>query len=490
MDALQYRVVIGLEIHIQLSTESKLFCSCPNRFGDEPNTNVCPVCLGHPGVLPVMNRRALEYALKTAIALNCRINTFTKWDRKSYYYPDLPKNYQISQYDLPLGQDGYMMIESAGELKKIRIRRLHLEEDAGKLIHAGDYSLVDLNRTGAPLMEIVTEPDISSPEEAYVFAAELRRLVRHLGVSSANMEQGRMRIEPNINLIITEGDREYKTPIVEIKNLGSLKAIERACSYEVTRQLANWRSKREVMQPGNKSTRGWDEERGLTVLQREKEEAHDYRYFPDPDLLPVVVEEDMIENIKRDIPEQPALRVMRFRRDYNLSDVDANTIVEDRRTADLFEEAIRLGAPVKVLANHFISFWAMYANERGVSIADLGIDAERLAQLAKLVNDGVINSTAASKIAGIMLDDLSSPDKIAERENLLQLSDISELETIVNEVIAANPQAVDDATRPGKKQAKAFGFLLGQVMRKTSNKANPSLVSELLRKKLYNNGSE
>ncbi len=489
MGNIEYRVIIGLEIHVQLATESKLFCSCPNNFGDEPNSNVCPVCMGAPGSLPVMNRRAFEYAVRTALAMNCKIAEFTKWDRKSYYYPDLPKNYQISQYDLPLGENGYLEIPFEGEsegTKKIRIRRIHLEEDAGKLLHEGntEYSRVDLNRTGTPLMEIVTEPDISSPVEARIFGTELRTLVRHLGVSEANMERGQMRLEPNINLEITVDGKEFRTPIVEIKNLGSLRAIERACEYEVSRQLSEWQETGKTMESGNKSTRGWDENRGVTVLQREKEEAHDYRYFPDPDLMPVVVTDDWLSEIRRDVCELPLHRRMRFEKEYGLSSKDALTISDDRPTADLFEQAIKYGAPIKILSNQFISFWSMHANNRNVTIANLGISAERFAELAKMVGDGTINATSAANIAEKMLSCNDSPKAIAERENLLQVSDSSAIEKIVEEVLSENSQAVEDVVSGGKKQKKAFGFLMGQVMQKSRGQANPKIVSELLSKKL------
>ncbi len=489
MNNIDYKVIIGLEIHVQLATESKLFCACPNRFGDEPNSNVCPVCMGAPGALPVMNKKAFEYAVRTAIAMNCRIAEFTKWDRKSYYYPDLPKNYQISQYDLPLGENGYLEIpvaENSGEMKKIRIRRIHLEEDAGKLLHEGNagFSKIDLNRTGTPLMEIVTEPDIASPEEARIFGTELRSLVRHLGVSDANMERGQMRLEPNINLIIKIDGKEFRTPIVEIKNLGSLRAIERACEYEVKRQLTEWQQTGTTMETGNKSTRGWDENRGATVLQREKEEAHDYRYFPDPDLMPVIVTDDWLERIRKDVCELPVKRRVRFEKEYGLSSKDVATILDDRATADLFEQAIALGAPVKILSNQFISFWSMHANQRSVAIAELGISAERFAELAELVGRGVINATSAANIAEKMLNCDDSPQKIAERENLLQVSDSSAIEKIVDEVLAENTQALEDVLKGGKKQKKAFGFLMGQVMQKSRGQANPKVVNELLSKKL------
>jgi aspartyl-tRNA(Asn)/glutamyl-tRNA(Gln) amidotransferase subunit B len=486
MSDLKYKVIIGLEIHVQLATKSKMFCSCPNRFGDAPNSNVCPVCMGSPGTLPVMNKQAVEYTLRTALALGCKIAEFTKWDRKGYYYPDLPKNYQISQYDLPLAQHGALEIMVGDQPKKIRIRRIHLEEDAGKLLHEGNigFSQVDLNRAGTPLMEIVTEPDITSPEEARLFGTELRSIVRTLGVSEANMQQGHMRLEPNINLVITKDGTEYRTPIAEVKNLGSLKAIERACVYEIQRQLAEWERSGITIETGLKSTRGWDDNAGVTVLQREKEEAEDYRYFPDPDLVPVIVTSDWLDTIRKTLPEMPAIRRKRFQTDFGFSEVDATTLVDDRATADLFEAALSLGAPVKYLCNHFISFWAMYANQRNITIAELGITAERMAELAKLVGDGTINSSAATVIAEKMLNSSDSPKAIAECEKLIQVSDVSAIEAILDAVIAENAQAVEDAKTPGKKQKKAFGFIMGQVMQKSKGQANPKILNDLLQKKL------
>ncbi|MFA5865263.1 MAG: Asp-tRNA(Asn)/Glu-tRNA(Gln) amidotransferase subunit GatB [Phycisphaerae bacterium] len=488
MSDIAYKVIIGLEIHIQLATESKMFCSCPNHFGDPPNSNVCPVCMGSPGVLPVMNKKAYEYAVRTALALNCQIAKFTKWDRKSYYYPDLPKNYQISQYDLPLSYDGLLEISVNGEHKQIRIRRVHLEEDAGKLLHEGNvgFSQVDLNRTGAPLMEIVTEPDLSSAEEARVFGAELRALVRTLGVSEANMQEGHMRLEPNINLAIQKDGKEYRTPITEVKNLGSLRALERAISYEINRQIADWQQTGITLETGTKSTRGWDDNQGVTVLQREKEEAHDYRYFPDPDLVPVVVEQLWVDEIKKNLPELPMIRRVRFRKDFGFNEKDAATLVEDRETADLFENALTLGTPVKTLCNHFIGFWSMHANQRNITIAQLGISAQRIAMLAKMVGEGKINPTAAAVIAEKMLVCTDDPQVIAEREKLIQVSDVSALETIIDEVLAANPKAMEDARTPGKKQQKSVGFLLGQVMQKSRGQANPQVVSEILGRKIGN----
>jgi aspartyl-tRNA(Asn)/glutamyl-tRNA(Gln) amidotransferase subunit B len=333
-------------------------------------------------------------------------------------------------------------------------------------------------------MEIVTEPDIASAEEARVFGTELRSLVRALGVSEANMQEGHMRLEPNINLIITKDGKEYRTPIAEVKNLGSLRALERATLYEIQRQLADWERTGITIETGTKSTRGWDEGQGMTVLQREKEEAHDYRYFPDPDLAPVAVEDAWLDEIRKSLPELPMARRARFQSEFGFSEKDAATLVDDRATADLFEEALALGAPVKYLCNHFIGFWAMHANQRNVTIAELGIGAPRMAGLAKMVGDSKINTTAAVTIAEKMLAGSDDPQTIAEREKLLQVSDASAIEKIIDDVLAANPKAVEDAKEPGKKQQKSFGFLLGQVMQKSRGQANPQVVNEILRRKI------
>ncbi|MFQ5771850.1 MAG: Asp-tRNA(Asn)/Glu-tRNA(Gln) amidotransferase subunit GatB, partial [bacterium] len=300
MADLEYKVVVGLEIHVQLCTKTKMFCSCAAEFGQAANSRVCPVCLGMPGVLPVMNKQAIEYAVLVGLALNCQVATFTKWDRKSYYYPDLPKNYQISQYDLPLSTNGFIeILLESGQTKKIRITRAHLEEDAGKNLHtAGDFSQVDLNRAGTPLLEIVTEPDMNSAAEVRTLAVELQRMVRYLGVSEADMQKGHMRFEPNVNLVVTKNGAEYKTPIVEIKNLNSFRALERSVDYEINRQLDEFLETGKTLETGTKSTRGWDDDNEVTVLQREKEEAPDYRYFPDPDLVPVELTKQWLDDIK------------------------------------------------------------------------------------------------------------------------------------------------------------------------------------------------
>jgi len=487
MTQLQYKVIVGLEIHVQLCTKTKMFCSCAAEFGQAPNSRVCPVCLGMPGVLPVMNKQAIEYAVLVGLALNCQIATFTKWDRKSYYYPDLPKNYQISQYDLPLSSNGYIeILLDSGQTKKIRIIRAHLEEDAGKNLHtAGDFSQVDLNRAGTPLLEIVTEPDLNSAAEVRALAVELQRMVRYLGVSEADMQKGHMRFEPNVNLVVTKNGAEYRTPIVEIKNLNSFRALERSVDYEINRQFDEFLETGKTLEAGTKSTRGWDDVREVTILQREKEEAPDYRYFPDPDLVPVELTEQWLEDIKSRLCELPLAKQMRYVRQYELSDYDAGVLTAERSMAELFEQSVALGGDPKRVCNIITQDYLKIANERGCSVADLGITPEKIAELARMITMGQLSSTAVSTISAITVADLTkTPAQIAKERDLFQKSDAGELEAIVEQVLAENPKAVEDVTSGGKKRKKAQGFLLGQVMQKTKGQANPKVVSQILAKKL------
>jgi aspartyl-tRNA(Asn)/glutamyl-tRNA(Gln) amidotransferase subunit B len=486
MNRLKYKVIVGLEIHVQLCTKSKMFCGCAVEFGAEPNSRVCPVCLGMPGVLPVMNKQAVEYAALVAMALNCEVAEFTKWDRKSYYYPDLPKNYQISQYDLPLSAKGFIEIPlESGRTKRIGIIRAHLEEDAGKNLHsAGNFSQVDLNRTGTPLLEIVTEPDMDSAAEVRALAVELQRMVRYLGVSEADMQKGHMRFEPNVNLIVTKDGKEYKTPIAEIKNLNSFRALERSVDYEIQRQLDDFLQTGRVMEMGNKSTRGWDDVNQVTVLQREKEEAHDYRYFPEPDLVPVEFKEQWLEDIRAHLCELPIKRQMRFVNEYKLNDYDAGVLTAERSTADFFDEVIKNGGEPKRVCNLLTQTGLKLANEAGCGFAELGLTAENVAELAKMIDTGVINASAGDTIMAEMVKSGNKPQVIAEKLNLIQKSDAEELELVVDEVLAANPQAVSDVTSGGKKSKKAQSFLLGQVMQKTKGRANPKIASEILNRKL------
>jgi aspartyl-tRNA(Asn)/glutamyl-tRNA(Gln) amidotransferase subunit B len=486
MVEVDHKVIVGLEIHVQLCTRSKMFCGCAVEFGAKPNSRVCPVCLGMPGVLPVMNKQAYEYSVLTAMALNCRISTFTKWDRKSYYYPDLPKNYQISQYDLPLGENGFIEIPlGSGRTKRIGIIRAHLEEDAGKNLHAaGNFSQVDLNRTGTPLLEIVTEPDMNSGAEVRALAVELQRIVRFLGVSEADMQKGHMRFEPNINLAITREGVEYRTPIVEIKNLNSFRALERSVNYEEHRQLDDFLESGRVMTMGSKTTRGWDDEREVTVLQREKEEAHDYRYFPEPDLVPVKLTPQWQDEIRSHLCELPLNKQTRYVEQYKLSDYDAGVLTAERSTADFFEQAVEAGGEPKRVCNVLTQAGLKMANEKDCGLGDLGVSAQGVARLAGMVEAGTVGAGSSAAVFEAMVDTGKEPERLAEELNLIQKSDAGELEAVVEQVLADNPGAVQDVTAGGKKSKKARGFLLGQVMQKTKGQANPKVVAEILAKRL------
>lgn len=486
MQNVEYKPIIGMEIHVQLCTESKMFCACGVSFAAPANSRVCPVCIGMPGVLPVMNRRAFEYAVLVGLALNCRIAGFTKWDRKNYYYPDLPKNYQISQYDLPLAHDGYIeIVAEPHRTRRIGIIRAHLEEDAGKNLHsAGGFSQVDLNRAGTPLLEIVTCPDMDSLEQVRALATQLQRMVRYLGVSEADMQKGHLRFEPNVNLKVLKDGKEYRTPIVEIKNLNSFRALEKSVAYEIERQLDEFLQTGRVFQPGTKTTRGWDDVNEVTILQREKEEAHDYRYFPDPDLVPVQLDDEWLQRIKSGLCELPVHRQRRFVEQYGLSDYDAGVLTAERYAAELFEQVVKQGRDPKRVCNLLTQTGMKLANERNCSIAQLGITADSLSQLAGMVDSGDVSAGAAGVILEQMVKTAAQPRQLAAELNLLQKSQVSELEAIVDEAIAANPKTVEDIKSGGKKSQKALSFLLGQVMQRSGGRANPKIVSEILTGKL------
>jgi aspartyl-tRNA(Asn)/glutamyl-tRNA(Gln) amidotransferase subunit B len=482
---MEHQVIVGLEIHVQLSTNTKMFCACAVEFAAPPNSRVCPVCMGMPGSLPVMNRQAFEKAVLAATALDCEIARFTKWDRKSYYYPDLPKNYQISQYDLPFSERGHIEIPlTGGETKKIRIRRVHLEEDAGKNTHAGGHSQVDLNRAGTPLLEIVTEPDMSSGAEVRALAMELQKIVRYLGVSHGDMQKGHMRFEPNINIAVQKDCREQRTPIVEVKNLNSFRALEASVDYEAVRQLDELVETGRTIETGSKTTRGWDDDKQITVLQREKEEAHDYRYFPDPDLVPVEMDDRWLGQIQSRMCELPLRRQMRYVGDYGLSDYDAGVLTGERDLSDFFDAAVGEGADPKRICNLITQTGLKLANERECTFTDLGMSPRAVAMLAKMIESGEVNASAGARITEEMVECDEDPPAIAERLGLLQQSDAGELEAIVDEVIAENAKAVEDVRGGGKKSKKARGFLLGQVMQKTKGSANPGVVSKILDEKL------
>jgi len=481
------RPIIGLEIHVELDTATKMFCRCRNRFGDPPNTHVCPVCIGMPGVLPVMNQRAVELAMTVGLALGCTVREQTKWDRKSYYYPDLPKNYQISQYDLPLCEHGHLEVPVAdGDPKTIRVLRAHLEEDAGKNVHDKPAQTgVDLNRAGVPLLEIVSEPDMNSVAEVGAYARALQRLVRWLGASQANMEMGQMRFEPNINLHIAHDGQTFKTPIVEVKNLNSFRALESAVAYEIDRQTSEWQADHDfTLDKLGKQNRGYDDATSQTVYQRSKEEAHDYRYFPDPDLVTVMIADEWRERLAAQIGELPLARRQRYIDTYGLSFKEADALTQDAPTGALLDEAIAAGADAKRCVNLLLGRGAALANERGCVIAEIGVPADHLAELAVMLNDGDINATAAAKIFNRLAEGDGPPRRIAESEGLLAIRDTGQIAEWVDAAIAANAKAVQEIQAGGKKQKKAFNFLVGQVMQTSRGAATPAAVQQLLREKL------
>lgn len=481
-----YRIVVGLEIHVHLAARTKMFCGCQLSYGQPPNTLVCPVCIGMPGVLPVMNKTAFEYAVMIASALHCQIASFTKWDRKSYYYPDLPKNYQISQYDLPIGKDGYIeILQEDGGTKKVRIRRVHLEEDAGKNIHdRGGFTAVDLNRAGAPLLEIVTEPDLNSPAEVRALAEELRRIVRFLGVSEGDMQKGHMRFEPNVNLHIQRNGQVFKTPITEVKNLNSFRALEKSIGYEAHRQYEEFLETGQTLQMGNKKTFGWDDVQEMTVLQREKEEAHDYRYFPDPDLVPVQLTPEWLKELESRVGELPLQMQKRFENQYGLSRYDAAVLTSERSTAEFFDRTVQLGADPKRVCNLLTQVGLKVANELSVRVDQLRICPDSLAELARMTEEGMVSATAANLIFEQIAREGGDPKTIAREKNLIQSSDSGQIADLVEAVIAEQPQAVQDVVQESKKAKKALGFLMGQVIQKSGGQANPKIVSQVLQAKL------
>jgi len=477
---MDYEVVIGLEVHSELKTKSKIFCGCSTKFGAEQNTNVCPVCLGLPGVLPVINEKVVEFAIKAGLAVNCKILPFSKFDRKNYYYPDLPKNFQTSQYDLPIALNGHLDVEVNGETKRIGITRIHMEEDAGKLVHAGtiansDYALVDYNRTGVPLIEIVSEPDIRSAEEAKAYLEKLKAILEYLDVSDCKMEEGSLRCDANISLR-PRGTTAFGTK-TEIKNLNSFKAVQRALEYEIERQI-------EVLEDGGRiiqETRSWDETKGITVSMRSKEQAHDYRYFPEPDLVPIVVDPAKVEEIRAGLPELPDARKKRLMEDYGLSGYDASVITASRAMADYFDETVKAKADAKAAANWLMGEVSKHLNAANLSIIDCPVSPEKLAGLIALLDKGTISSKIAKTVFEDMWTSGKDAEVIVKEKGLVQISDTGEIEAIVDSVIAANPQSVADF-KAGKD--KALGFLVGQIMRQTKGRANPEMVNKLLRERL------
>ncbi len=477
---MQYEPVIGLEVHIQLNTETKIFCGCSTKFGAESNTQTCPVCLGMPGVLPVLNRAALEKAVIAGLALNCEVSHYSKFDRKNYFYPDLPKAYQISQFDKPVCLKGFLDISTPEGGKKIGITRLHMEEDAGKLIHSEDksanVSYVDLNRTGVPLAEIVSEPDMRSADEAYEYLNKLKSIIKYTGVSDVNMEEGSLRCDVNVSV------REMGAPKfgekVEVKNLNSFKAVKAAINYEIERQIS-------LIDSGGKSaiiqeTRLWDADRQETYSMRSKEDAHDYRYFPDPDLTPVILTNEYIESLRETLPELPDPRKNRFTTDYSIPLYDAEVLTAVKQVADYYEDVIKNGANPKKASNWIMSeLLGQLADPE--QIESFPVKPANLASLLKLIDDGTISGKIAKAVFREMIDTGKDADRIVEDKGMKQVSDTSEIEAIIMRVIESNAQSVEDY-KNGKE--KAMGFLVGQIMKESKGKANPKLVNELLLKKL------
>ncbi|WP_227764864.1 Asp-tRNA(Asn)/Glu-tRNA(Gln) amidotransferase subunit GatB [Zhaonella formicivorans] len=477
----EYEAVIGLEVHAELKTNSKIFCSCTTEFGGEPNTHVCPVCLGLPGVLPVLNKKVVEYAMKAGLALNCKIASFSKFDRKNYYYPDLPKNFQTSQYDLPIAQNGYLDIEVDGQVKRIGITRVHMEEDAGKLVHSGETittssgSLVDYNRAGVPLIEIVSEPDLRSPQEARAYMELLKSILEYTEVSDCKMEEGSLRCDANVS-VRPKGTSEFGTK-TEIKNMNSFKALQRALEYEIERQI-------QVLEEGGKviqETRSWDEAKGVTVSMRSKEEAHDYRYFPEPDLVPIVIDEEWVESIRKSLPELPQARKKRLMEDFGLPAYDAEVLTGSKALAEFFDAVMQHYKDPKVVSNWLMGELLRLLNASNKSIAESPIKPQGLAELLNLLDKGTISGKIAKQVFEEMFNSGESAEAIVKAKGLVQISDEGAIAAVVEQVIANNPKSVEDF-KNGKEQA--IGYLVGQVMKETKGKANPALVNKLLREQL------
>jgi aspartyl-tRNA(Asn)/glutamyl-tRNA(Gln) amidotransferase subunit B len=488
--AAKYEIIIGVEVHAQLSTRSKMFCRCSSEYAAAPaDTHVCPICLGMPGVLPVINEQAVEFTIMTALALNCSIPERSKFDRKNYPYPDLMKGYQISQYDMPFSRNGWLEIEANGEHRKVGITRVHLEEDTARLVHRADeageaYSLVDVNRAGCPLMEIVSEPDMRSPEEARQYAIKLRQILRYIGVSTADMEEGSFRCEPNISLRPVGSDT-FGTK-VELKNINSFRAVYRGLEYEVRRQMEVLESGERVVQ----ETRGWREDLGQTVSQRSKEYAHDYRYFPEPDLPVMTFTREYVEGIRAGLPELPDAKRGRFVEQYGLTPYEASILTEARERADYFEACLvpvaegdrgALHRRAKAVANWMLGDFARLLNNTGIDIAEARVRPEQLYDMMLLVEDGTITGTAAKAVFEEMFATGKGPRQVVEERGLTQISATDEITAAVEKVLAENPKAVADY-RGGKQEA--VKFLVGQVMRQTRGRANAGVVQQLLREHL------
>ena len=470
---MEYDIVIGMEIHAELATKSKIFCSCSTTFGADENTHACPVCLGMPGVLPVLNEKVVEYAARAGLALNCHIANFSKMDRKNYFYPDLPKAYQTSQFDLPICTGGVVDIEMEGEKKEIGITRIHIEEDAGKLLHeSADGTLVDVNRCGVPLIEIVTEPDIRGAEEARVFAEKIRNILEYVGVSDCKMEEGSIRFD--VNLSVKEKGSDVLGTRTEMKNLNSFRALVRAVQYESKRQIIELKKGHRIIQ----ETRKWDDVKGVSSSMRSKEEAHDYRYFPEPDLVPIVITDETIDQIKSGLPELPEAKRARYVAEYKLPDYDAGVLTASKVTAKFFEETVALYDEPKQISNWLMVDIPAMLKDKELSMENIPFTPAELAELLKLIKDGTISGTIGKKVLVKMFEEDKNPKAIVEENNWAQMSDTSELEGIIAQIIEDNPKSIEDI---GAGNQKAYGFLTGQVMKATKGQANPQVANKIIR---------
>jgi len=471
-----YEAVIGLEVHVELSTKTKIFCGCPTTFGADPNSQTCPVCLGLPGTLPVLNREALNHGLKTVLALRGTVSSYIKFDRKNYFYPDLPKDFQISQYDFPIGRGGAITIETEGQKKEIRIHRIHLEEDTGKLVHpeGEKTSLLDYNRSGIPLLEIVSEPDMRTPDEAYAYANALKANLQYLRISDCNMEEGSLRCDTNVS-VRKKGSETLGTKI-EIKNLNSFRSVKQSLQYEIERQIKALEAGEVLSQ----ETRLWDPVKNVTQIMRSKESAHDYRYFPEPDLVPFVLSSEALEALQKNLPELPEERVERFKRDYQLPEYDARVLTSERKLSEYYEEAVKRFQKPKLVANWVMGPVLEHLKDPR-DIEQFAVTPERLVALLTHLDKKEITQLSAKQVLETMVSTGETPEVIIQRENLSQIQDVGTLDRFVQEAIQENPKSVSDYHQ-GKENA--IMFLVGQVMKKSKGNANPQKVNELLKAKL------
>ena len=472
-----YEVVIGLEVHSELSTKTKIFCSCPTEFGGEPNSHCCPICMAMPGALPVLNKKVVEYAIKAGLATNCKIAHTSKNDRKNYFYPDLPKSYQISQYDIPLCTDGYVEIETENGTKRIGLTRIHIEEDAGKLNH-DEYSrgsLVDLNRAGVPLIEIVSEPDLRSAEEADIYLKKLKSILEYIEVSDCKMQEGSLRADVNVS-VRKKGTKEFGTR-TEMKNMNSFRSITRAIEYEAERQI-------EVLEQGGKieqETLRWDEVSGKTFSMRDKEDAQDYRYFPDPDLAIIKISDEMIEKIKSELPEMQENRRERYIKEFNLPEYDSNILTSSKYISDLFENAVKICNNPKAVSNWIMTDITRILNEKEQEPNEIPFSAEQLGELVILIDKGTISSAIAKKVLEELFENPRNPEEIIKEKGWIQISDEGAIKEVVLKILEANPQSIVDF-KAGKD--RALGFLVGQAMKETKGKANPQMLNKMFLEEL------